>query len=187
MSDIEVKPVDEVEVVEEVHETNVEEIPDGIPVPAAGIPVPAQMVDEPVEVVAAPVVKGSRGHRPKMSPSKKINVYKKEECPDCKKLLTIGNLRYKHARFCIGKKIKESTPTPAPSQAVVMKAPVITEREIAKRVDAFNVVNRNPRDEESEIDVVRQYISRLKREQEDRRQIQYKTLINSAISRRNKN
>ena len=180
MSDIEVKPVGEVEVVEEVHETNVEEIPDGIPVPA-------QMVDEPVEVVAAPVVKGSRGHRPKMSPSKKINVYKKEECPDCKKLLTIGNLRYKHARFCIGKKIKESTPTPAPSQAVVMKAPVITEREIAKRVDAFNVVNRNPRDEESEIDVVRQYISRLKREQEDRRQIQYKTLINSAISRRNKN
>ena len=180
MSDIEVKPVDEVEVVEEVHETNVEEIPDGIPVPA-------QMVDEPVEVVEAPVVKGSRGHRPKMSPSKKINVYKKEECPDCKKLLTIGNLRYKHARFCIGKKIKESTPAPAPLQAVVMKAPVITEREIAKRVDAFNVVNRTERTEESEIDVVRQYISRLKREQEDRRQIQYKTLINSAISRRNKN
>ena len=148
----------------------------------------AQIIDEPIEVVPITFIEGSRGHRPKMSPSKKINVYKKEECPDCKKLLTIGNLRYKHARFCIGKKIKESTPTPAPSQAVVMKAPVITEREIAKRVDAFNVVNRSaPRDEESEIDVVRQYISRLKREQEDRRQIQYKTLINSAISRRNKN
>ena len=176
MSDIEVKPVDEVEVVEEVHEEVVEETP------APDI----QIIDEPVEVVEAPVVKGSRGHRPKMSPSKKINVYKKEECPDCKKLLTIGNFRYKHARFCIGNKIKESTPTPAPLQAVVMKAPVITEREIAKRVDAFNVVNRNPRDEESEIDM-RQYISRLKREQEDRRQIQYKTLINSAISRRNKN
>ena len=181
MSDIEVKPVDEVEVVEEVHEEVVEEIP-AVEVPTA------QIIDEPVEDAPPPIIKGSRGHRPKMSPSKKINVYKKEECPDCKKLLTIGNLRYKHARFCIGKKIKESTPTPAPSQAVVMKAPVITEREIAKRVDAFNVVNRSaPRDEESEIDVVRQYISRLKREQEDRRQIQYKTLINSAISRRNKN
>ena len=178
MSDIEVKPVDEVEVVEEVHEEVVEEIPDE---PAASA--------EAVEDAPPPIIKGSRGHRPKMSPSKKINVYKKEECPDCKKLLTIGNLRYKHARFCIGKKIKESTPTPAPSQAVVMKAPVITEREIAKRVDAFNVVNRSAPSlaEESEIDVVRQYISRLKREQEDRRQIQYTTLINSAISRRNKN
>ena len=71
MSDIEVKPVDEVEVVEEVHEQVVEEIP---PIE----PPTAQIIDEPVEVVAAPVVKGSRGHRPKMSPSKKINVYKKE-------------------------------------------------------------------------------------------------------------
>ena len=177
MSDIEVKPVDEVEVVEEVHEEVVEEIPD----------IEVQTDEPAVEDAPPPIIKGSRGHRPKMSPSKKINVYKKEECPDCKKLLTIGNLRYKHARFCIGKKIKESTPAPAPLQAVVMKAPVITEREIAKRVDAFNVVNRTERTEESEIDVVRQYISRLKREQEDRRQIQYKTLINSAISRRNKN
>ena len=93
MSDIEVKPVDEVEVVEEVHEQVVEEIP------ALEVQMTAQIIDEPVEVVPITVIKGSRGHRPKMSPSKKLNVYKKEECPDCKKLLTIGNLRYKFSNI----------------------------------------------------------------------------------------
>ena len=97
------------------------------------------IIQEPI----VKVIKGSRGHKPKMSLSNKINVYKKEECPDCKKLITVGNLRYKHARFCIGaklaaraasaaaptspeglvagKEIKESTPTPVPSQPVVIK------------------------------------------------------------------
>ena len=68
MSDIEVKPVDDVVEAEIQHEEVVEE---------------AQPVEEvhvveealPVEEKEAQVVKGSRGHRPKVSPSKKLNVY----------------------------------------------------------------------------------------------------------------
>ena len=140
------------------------------------------IIQEPI----VKVIKGSRGHKPKMSPSKKINVYKKEDCPDCKKMLTVGNLRYKHARFCIGKKIKESTPISTPVQAVIMKPPPISDREIIRRVDAFNGNNNNNNNEpESEVDVVRRYVSNLKKQQDEKRTSQYKNLINSAITRRN--
>ena len=162
------------------------------------------IIQEPI----VKVIKGSRGHKPKMSLSKKINVYKKEECPDCKKLITVGNLRYKHARFCIGaklaaraasaaaptspeglvagKKIKESIPISTPVQAVIMKPPPISEREIIRRVDAFNGNNNNNNNEpESEVDVVRRYVSNLKKQQDEKRTSQYKNLINSAITRRN--
>ena len=138
--------------------------------------------DEPI----VKIIKGSRRHKPKMSPSKKINVYKKEECPDCKKMLTVGNLRYKHARFCIGKKIKESTPISTPVQAVIMKPPPISEREIIRRVDAFNGNNNSNHEPESEVDVVRRYVSNLKKQQEEKMTSQYNNLINSAIVRRNK-
>jgi hypothetical protein len=140
------------------------------------------IIQEPI----VKVIKGSRGHKPKMSLSKKINVYKKEECPDCKKLLTVGNLRYKHARFCIGKKIKESIPIPTPVQSVIMKPPSISEREIIRRVDAFNGNNNSNHEPETEVEVVRRYVSNLKKQQEEKRTSQYKNLINSAIVRRNK-
>ena len=99
-------------------------------------------------------------------------------------MLTVGNLRYKHARCCIGKKIKESTPISAPVQAVIMKPPPISEREIIRRVDAFNG-NNNNNEPESEVDVVRRYVSNLKKQQDEKRTSQYKNLINSAITRRN--
>jgi hypothetical protein len=110
-----------------------------------------------------------RGHKPKMSESKKINVYKKEECPDCKKLLTIGNLRYKHSKFCVGKKIKAVNPI----QPAAPKPQPITEREIVQRVEQFNKASieqaQPPAHQINELEIVRNYITRTKQEQIDRK------------------
>jgi hypothetical protein len=132
---------------------------------------------------AKPIKKENRrGHKPKMSESKKINVYKKEECPDCKKLLTIGNLRYKHGKFCVGKKIKASNPI----QPVEHKPPPITESEIVQRVEQFNKASvEQPQPPQiDELEIVRNYISRTRQEQIDKKTQYYNALVNKSLRRR---
>ena len=125
-----------------------------------------------------------RGHKPKMSESKKINVYKKEECPDCKKLLTVGNLRYKHSRFCVGKKIKAATPI----QPAAPKPQPITDREIVQRVEQFNQASieqaQPPTSQIDELEIVRNYITRTRQEQIDKKKQYYDELVNKSLGRR---
>ena len=126
-------------------------------------------IDNNIEEATPTKKDNRRGHKPKMSESKKINVYKKEECPDCKKLLTIGNLRYKHSKFCVGKKIKAVNPI----QPAAPKPQPITEREIVQRVEQFNKASieqaQPPAHQINELEIVRNYITRTKQEQIDRK------------------
>ena len=144
--------------------------------------------DKPIDgcpaIVKKPICGGSRGHRPKMSESKKLNVYKKEECLDCGKMLTVGHLRYKHTRFCVGKNMKKKKEDEARTQVQVKLLPV-SDREIMRRVDDFNTSNTKKEIEpESEIEVVRRYVSNLKQQQHEKTTMRFKNLINSAIVRR---
>lgn len=142
---------------------------------------PEEVAEEVVAAVAVdeqPIIKkkATRGHRPKLSPSKKVNLLEKTTCPDCHKSITIQCLRYKHARHCTGRlKPKEPAPTPQ-----------ISQREIVQRVESFNKAESEPAPVYDEMEVVRNYMSRLKKQEQERRQTQVKNLINSAL-RRNKN
>jgi hypothetical protein len=186
MTEEDVKPVDEVEEHEEVH-NEVKEVKEETVVEET----PVEEVKE-AEIVAEepPQQKkkeNRRGHKPKMSESKKLNVYKKEECPDCKKMLTVGNLRYKHSKFCVGKKMKDKAPPPAakPVAAASASAP-ITEREVAKRVEAFNEASKPVQPEGNMYDeVFKRYITDLKKQEQERRKNYYDSLINLAIRKRN--
>jgi hypothetical protein len=166
--------------VEEVHQEVVEDMPPEVVVEDK----PVDEVKEAVVVDDVPPVKkeNRRGHKPKMSESKKLNVYKKEECPDCKKMLTVGNLRYKHPKLCVGKKMKEKA---APAAKAVAAAP-ITEREVAKRVEAFNEASKPPEPEQNAYDeVFKRYITDLKKQEQERRKNYYDSLINLALRKRN--
>jgi hypothetical protein len=163
----EVKPdIEEVKQVEAVEEKPIEEV---------------KQIEE-VKPEKKQKMKNPRGHPPKKSDSQKFNVGKKETCPDCLKTMAAGTLRYKHAKVCVGKKIKEKEQKEKP----IIQQP-ISQKEIAKRVEEFNSSPPIPSVEpETEIDVVRRYITNMKKQEIEKRTAHYKSLIQSAIPRRNK-